>query len=188
MLKKIYSWKQPSQNLGRISITRSNTLPLLGDFFISASDKGIQRLTFRHDPSTPINQINSNSIFELAVTQLDEYFQGIRKEFEIETDPVGTDFQKKVWQELPKIPYGKTSSYKEIAEKLNHGKSYRAVGSANGKNPLWILVPCHRVIASNGTLGGYAGGLELKQKILAHELKFKLSLNVPVSKSIYQLL
>ena len=101
--------------------------------------------------------------------QLKEYFIRTRKVFDIPLDLEGTDFQMKVWNEIKKIPYGKTRSYKYIAEKLGDAKSIRAVGKANGQNPIPIIIPCHRVIGSNGTLTGYAGGLDVKEKLLEIE-------------------
>lgn len=104
-----------------------------------------------------------------AVLQLIDYFQGNRKEFTFKLNPQGTDFQKKVWQELLNIPFGKTISYLDLAKKLGDVKAIRAAASANGKNPLWIVVPCHRVIGTDGSLTGYAGGLWRKQWLLEHE-------------------
>lgn len=101
-----------------------------------------------------------------AEKQLKEYFRGERKNFELPLRFQGTHFQNKVWQVLQKIPYGKTWSYQDLASKINHPKAVRAVGSANGKNPLCIIIPCHRVIRHNGDLGGYTGGIEIKQKLL----------------------
>ena len=98
--------------------------------------------------------------------QLKEYFAGTRKEFDVPLDIEGTEFQKKVWEELKKIPYGKTISYKTLAEKLGDVKSIRAVGKANGQNPIAIIIPCHRVIGADGSLIGYAGGLAIKEKLL----------------------
>jgi methylated-DNA-[protein]-cysteine S-methyltransferase len=98
--------------------------------------------------------------------QLKEYFSGARKEFQVPIDIEGTDFQKRVWNELQKIPYGKTISYKTLSEKLGDVKAIRAVGKANGQNPIAIIIPCHRVIGANGTLIGYAGGLAIKEKLL----------------------
>jgi methylated-DNA-[protein]-cysteine S-methyltransferase len=98
--------------------------------------------------------------------QLNEYFAGTRKEFDLPLDIEGTDFQKKVWNELQKIPYGKTISYKTLSEKLGDVKAIRAVGKANGQNPVAIIIPCHRVIGANGNLVGYAGGLDIKEKLL----------------------
>jgi len=98
--------------------------------------------------------------------QLREYFAGTRKVFDIPLDIDGTDFQKTVWNELLKIPYGKTISYKTLSEKLGDVKAIRAVGKANGQNPIAIIIPCHRVIGSDGSLTGYAGGLAIKEKLL----------------------
>lgn len=104
-----------------------------------------------------------------AVQQLEEYFNKKRKVFNLKLNPEGTDFQKRVWQALLEIPYGKTLSYLELSKQLGDAKAIRAVAAANGKNPLWIIVPCHRVIGSDGSLTGYAGGLWRKQWLLEHE-------------------
>ncbi len=103
-----------------------------------------------------------------AANQLEEYFAGERTAFDIPMEPAGTTFQKQVWTELSKIPYGETITYGELARRVGRPKGPRAVGQANGKNPLPIIVPCHRVLASNG-LGGYAGGLAMKRALLAVE-------------------
>lgn len=107
-----------------------------------------------------------------AKRQLDEYFQGKRKSFDLPLAPSGTQFQQKVWNALCTIPYGKTRSYKEIAAQIQNPKGCRAVGMANNRNPIMIIIPCHRVIGSNGSLVGYAGGLDIKQWLLAHEKRF----------------
>jgi methylated-DNA-[protein]-cysteine S-methyltransferase len=104
-----------------------------------------------------------------CVQQLEEYFKGKRTVFDIKLNPQGTDFQKKVWNELLNIPYGKTRTYLEQTKKLGDIKAIRAVASANGKNPIWIIIPCHRVIGSNGSLTGYAGGIWRKKWLLEHE-------------------
>jgi len=108
-------------------------------------------------------------VLEDAVYQFSEYLEGKRKMFDLKLNPQGTDFQKRVWNALLKIPYGKTVSYLELSKTLDDVKAIRAVAAANGKNPLWIVVPCHRVIGSNGDLTGYAGGLHRKKWLLAHE-------------------
>ncbi|WP_027632760.1 methylated-DNA--[protein]-cysteine S-methyltransferase [Clostridium hydrogeniformans] len=110
-----------------------------------------------------------NEILENTIIQLNEYFNGSRKEFNLRFSLSGTDFQKNVWNELLKIPYGETLSYKDLAIRIGNEKSVRAVGSANGKNKIWIIVPCHRVIGVNGSLNGYAGGIDRKQWLLNHE-------------------
>lgn len=104
-----------------------------------------------------------------AVLQLNEYFEGKRTDFDLKLNPQGTEFQQKVWKALLEIPYGKTVSYMDQTKKLGDVKAIRAVASANGKNPLWIVVPCHRVIGTNGSLTGYAGGLSRKKWLLEHE-------------------
>ena len=108
-----------------------------------------------------------------AVKQLQEYFEGKRTTFNFPINPKGTDFQQKVWKALLEIPYGKTTSYMDLSKKLGDVKAIRAVASANGKNPLWIVVPCHRVIGSDGSLTGYAGGLWRKKWLLEHENPMK---------------
>ena len=108
-------------------------------------------------------------VLEDAVYQLREYFEGTRRSFSLVLNPTGTDFQKKVWTALTEIPFGRTVSYLELSKTLGDVKAIRAVAAANGKNPLWIVVPCHRVIGSDGSLVGYAGGLSRKKWLLNHE-------------------
>jgi methylated-DNA-[protein]-cysteine S-methyltransferase len=108
-------------------------------------------------------------ILKESVFQLQEYFEGKRTEFSFKLNPSGTEFQQKVWQGLLEIPFGKTMSYLELSKKLGDIKAIRAVAAANGKNPLWIVVPCHRVIGTDGSLTGYAGGLWRKKWLLEHE-------------------
>jgi methylated-DNA-[protein]-cysteine S-methyltransferase len=103
------------------------------------------------------------------MAQLDEYFEGKRKKFDLLLEPMGTDFQKKVWKHLVKVPFGKTASYLDVAMALGEMKATRAVGSANGRNPIVIIIPCHRVIGSNGSLTGYGGGMWRKEWLLKHE-------------------
>lgn len=109
-----------------------------------------------------------NELKECA-SQLQQYFEGQRSDFTFKLNPQGTDFQLKVWQELLNIPFGKTMSYLDLSKKLGDIKAIRAVASANGRNPLWIVVPCHRVIGTDGSLTGYAGGLWRKKWLLEHE-------------------
>ena len=104
-----------------------------------------------------------------AVGQILQYLEGKRREFELELDPRGTPFQLRVWQELLRIPYGETRSYGDIARRIRKPRAVRAVGAANGSNPISLVIPCHRVIASDGSLGGYGGGLPAKRKLLAME-------------------
>jgi len=108
-----------------------------------------------------------------CVHQLHEYFKGEREHFVLKLNPEGTKFQKQVWNELQTIPFGKTVSYLDLSKQLGDVKAIRAVANANGKNPLWIIIPCHRVIGSDGSLTGYAGGLHRKQWLLEHESQYK---------------
>ncbi len=145
----------------------------IGTLFLVATEKGLKG-AFWKKQSAPLLKSLSGSAPEikfLAETekQLNEYFAGKRKNFELTFDVDGTDFQKQVWKALAKIPYGKTCSYRDIAKKIKNEKAVRAVGTANGRNPLSIIVPCHRVIAADGTLGGYAGGLQKKKLLLSLE-------------------
>ncbi|MFW0736645.1 methylated-DNA--[protein]-cysteine S-methyltransferase [Flavobacterium sp. T12S277] len=125
---------------------------------ISVSDVGTTEVS----PTIP-------EVLQAAVSQLQEYFEGKRTDFDLKLNPKGTDFQQKVWKSLLEIPFGKTVSYMDQTKKLGDVKAIRAVASANGKNPLWIVVPCHRVIGTNGSLTGYAGGLSRKKWLLEHE-------------------
>ena len=111
----------------------------------------------------------SNAVIDKAAEQLREYFNGVRKEFTVTLDLEGTEFQKKVWRALLTIGYGKKVSYKYIAEAVGNPKAVRAVGAANGKNPISIIVPCHRIIGSDGSLTGYGGGIWRKEWLLRHE-------------------
>ena len=139
----------------------------LGLIFISSNDKGLSSLSWERPKNLPKD--DSHEHLSLAKVELEEYFNGLRSDFSVALSPHGTDFQIKVWEELRRIPFGTTVSYKELAEGIERPKAHRAVGSANGKNPLPIIVPCHRVIASSGGLGGYSAGLEVKRKLLALE-------------------
>lgn len=137
----------------------------LGDITVTCSETALIRV------ETNIHQENkTNAISEKVCQQLEEYFSGSRKSFELEMDfEQGTGFQKKVWKALLDIPYGQTISYKELADRVGSVKGYRAVGLANGKNPIPIIVPCHRVIGSNGKLTGYASGIDVKRFLLETE-------------------
>ena len=115
--------------------------------------------------------ILDKSNFIHVTTQLDEYFSGKRQQFTVPLDLIGTPFQKKVWRQLSSIPYGTTTNYGEVAKSINNPKGCRAVGMANGKNPIPIIIPCHRVIGKNGTLTGFGGGLDIKQQLLNLECK-----------------
>jgi methylated-DNA-[protein]-cysteine S-methyltransferase len=137
----------------------------LGKVKVSASTTGITSVVFTKPQDQFIDTI-PNALVTAACDQLRQYFDGKRNEFNLELDLIGTEFQRQVWQSLLTIPYGQTCSYSEIAKQLSNPKAVRAVGAANGKNPVSIIVPCHRVIGANGTLTGYAGGLSRKEWLL----------------------
>jgi len=136
----------------------------IGLIEIKSSDKGISSLKFVEKEGPP--NLESSSIF---VKQTEEYFHSKRKTFDLSLDLQGTEFQLRVWNELLKIPFGKTITYKELSQRLGNLKAIRAVAAANGANPVSIIVPCHRVIGSDGSLTGYAGGLWRKKWLLEHE-------------------
>jgi methylated-DNA-[protein]-cysteine S-methyltransferase len=121
------------------------------------------------DNNTDEGADSPNAMTDDVAIQLKEYLAGERKEFDMQINPVGTEFQKKVWKALCSIPYGETRTYKQIAELIGNPKASRAVGMANNKNPIVVAVPCHRVIGANGKLVGYAGGLDIKEKLLELE-------------------
>ncbi|WP_434037300.1 methylated-DNA--[protein]-cysteine S-methyltransferase [Formosa sp. 4Alg 33] len=139
----------------------------LGFTRIKGDADGIVSINVLNSEETPSEHIPD--VLLDCVNQLQDYFEGNRTTFSFKQNPKGTDFQKKVWQALTKIPYGKTLSYLELSKQLGDVKAIRAVANANGKNPLWIVVPCHRVIGTDGSLTGYAGGLHRKQWLLNHE-------------------
>ncbi|MCL2662279.1 MAG: methylated-DNA--[protein]-cysteine S-methyltransferase [Oscillospiraceae bacterium] len=117
----------------------------------------------------PTGEKKASTLTDIAAMQLDEYFAGKRKKFDIPINPHGTAFQLSVWKALQAIPYGKTRSYKQIAQAIGNPKACRAVGLANNKNPIWIIIPCHRVIGADGSLTGYGGGINMKKKLLEIE-------------------
>ena len=138
---------------------------------ISGDKNGIQSISVLDEDSISddILKISTPFCLQECVVQLEEYFKGNRNHFNLTVNPKGTAFQIKVWKALLKIKYGKTKSYLEQSKALGDIKAIRAVATANGKNPLWIVIPCHRVIGSDGSLIGYAGGLWRKKWLLAHE-------------------
>jgi len=139
----------------------------IGTAKIVGNQLGIQSITVidkKMETST-----NIPPYLQECIIQLNEYFDGIRTTFDLKLNPQGTDFQKRVWKELLNVPHGKTRSYLEQSKKLGDVKAIRAVASANGKNPIWIIIPCHRIIGSDGSLTGYAGGLWRKKWLLEHE-------------------
>ena len=117
------------------------------------------------------NSVHQPDILTQAKIQLTEYFQGTRKEFQLKINPAGTNFQLEIWELVSQVPYGKTASYLDIARKAGSPAKTRAAGMANSKNPLPIIIPCHRIIGKNGDLTGYAGGIHRKIYLLQHEMK-----------------
>ena len=130
---------------------------------------GVFMQNHRHEPAPTLEAVRDAAPFRAARGQLEAYFAGERREFSLALAPAGTAFQLHVWQALRAIPYGQTISYGELAHRIGNPRAVRAVGLANGRNPLSIIVPCHRVIGTNGTLTGYGGGLERKRFLLALE-------------------
>ncbi|MDM5154580.1 methylated-DNA--[protein]-cysteine S-methyltransferase [Bacillus sp. DX1.1] len=137
----------------------------LGCIEITANDEGITSVIFVEERK----EENKNPIVEQCITELDEYFQQKRTEFTVPLQADGTPFQKNVWDALYTIPYGQSASYLDIAEQVGNTKAVRAIGGANSRNPISIIVPCHRVIGKSGKLVGYAGGLWRKEWLLKHE-------------------
>ncbi|UTW44744.1 methylated-DNA--[protein]-cysteine S-methyltransferase [bacterium SCSIO 12696] len=140
----------------------------IGNIRISADEQGLTELRFRDQPLT--EKVTHPILIE-TTKQLREYFTGERQIFDLPLHPVGTNFQQNVWRELLAVSFGETTSYGNIANTLGKPTASRAVGAANGQNPISIIVPCHRIIGSSGKLTGYAGGLERKQWLLNHEYK-----------------
>ena len=130
---------------------------------------GVFMQKHRYEPARPVGAVRDAGPLRSAQQELEEYFEGGRREFSVALAPAGTPFQMRVWQALRAIPYGKTISYLVLAQRVGSPRAFRAVGQANGHNPLSIIVPCHRVIAADGSLGGYGGGLDRKRILLALE-------------------
>ncbi|HEX4605656.1 MAG TPA: methylated-DNA--[protein]-cysteine S-methyltransferase [Candidatus Angelobacter sp.] len=144
----------------------------IGLLLLAGSESALKLVSFsagRHAREVDPQWREDRSAFEEVVRQLQAYFGGQRTSFELPLKLEGTDFQKKVWMALQEIPYGETVSYKELAESIGRPKAVRAVGAANGANPIPIIIPCHRVIGNNGSLTGFGGGLPLKKKLLELE-------------------
>lgn len=145
----------------------------LGELLLTGTEAGLEGLFFvgkAHAKKALVDDAREDaSVFTDAITQLGEYFEGSRSTFELMLTPKGTPFQKEVWEALAAIPYGTTTTYSAIARSIRKPLAVRAVGAANGQNPLSIIVPCHRVVGQDGTLTGYAGGLKNKQILLELE-------------------
>lgn len=146
---------------------------VVGDIYLEAHDTALCGVHLEKQNTPMVKSLSdageAAKFLRLAEQEIQEYLAGKRKTFTVKLDIVGTDFQKAVWQQLMKIPFGETCSYKEIAKQIKKPDAIRAVGTANGKNRFCIIIPCHRVIASNGTLGGYSGGIPFKKHLLRLE-------------------
>jgi methylated-DNA-[protein]-cysteine S-methyltransferase len=147
----------------------------IGTLLIAGDDQAIRKIYFSKNgkpekPEPDWTESRRGPVGD-AIRQLKEYFAGKRADFELTLAPDGTEFQKTVWRQLQEIPYGETISYGELAKRVGNPKASRAVGAANGQNPIPIVIPCHRVIGSNGKLTGFGGGLPTKEKLLALEAK-----------------
>jgi len=159
-----------SMNKPKHVIQTSISSPI-DSIIIQATEKGVSYVGFyppTQHPQISIEYVTNQHIIECA-KQLAQYFNKQRENFSLSLDTQGTAFQKSVWQALMTVPFGQTQSYSDIANALNNPKAVRAVGAANGKNPISIIVPCHRIIGASGKLTGYAGGLERKEWLLKHE-------------------
>ena len=146
----------------------------VGPLTVIASDAGVRAVLWPGDDPSRIREIAAtpdpdHPVLRVAVEQLDEYFDGGRQDFDLPLDPVGTEFQRSAWETLRTIGYGSTISYGEQAARMGDRRKARAVGAANGRNPISIIVPCHRVVGASGALTGFAGGVETKAWLLDHE-------------------
>ena len=153
----------------------------VGELRLIAGDNGLRAILWGAEDAERIASIDDDELVEgttpvldEAISQLEEYFAGTRREFDLPLDPAGTEFQQSAWLVLRTIPYGTTISYGQQAERLGDPNKARAVGAANGKNPLSIVVPCHRVVGSNGHLTGFAAGIDVKSWLLDHERQPRL--------------
>lgn len=143
----------------------------IGKLCIGEKDGAITRVTWEHIPKEHV--LEKTELIQTCKQQLDEFFEGERREFDIPLQPGGTEFQKKVWNALREIPYGETCSYKDIAVAVGNPKAARAVGMANNRNPIAVIVPCHRVVGANGKMVGYAAGIDKKVWLLDLEKQNK---------------
>ncbi len=145
----------------------------IGALHLTASPKGLTGVFFAKQKAPLLKTLAGPApevrILARAARELDAYFSGKLRKFTVPLDAAGTEFQKSVWSALSKIPYGRTCSYRDIARRIRNPKAVRAVGSANGRNPLCVIVPCHRVISNDGSIGGYSGGIQTKIRLLTHE-------------------
>ena len=170
-------------SLGNVAgLERSSMVTPVGELVLVASARGVRAVLWPgewpvcSEVPTARSTGRAAAILAEAALQLEEYFAGTRREFDLPLDPVGTEFQQSAWGELRKIPYGETISYGEQARRLGDANKSRAVGAANGRNPISIIVPCHRVVGSTGKLVGFAAGVDVKEWLLQHERGGQLTL------------
>ena len=144
---------------------------IIGPLYLVASAQGLQGVYWRKQkiPAVITQQNRERLFLNQAEVQIHDYLKGKLIQFTLQLDIQGTEFQKQVWKQLARIPYGQTCSYKDIAKAIENENASRAVGTANGQNPLCLIIPCHRVISSDGSLGGYSGGVEMKATLLSLE-------------------
>ena len=159
-----------------MTLVRKTVPSPVGALTLVASQRGLAAILWEDDklsrvPLSPSEKVSDHPTLHAAETQLCEYFAGRRRAFDLPRDPTGTPFQRAVWEALAAIPYGETRSYAAIARAIGRPTATRAVGAANGRNPLSIVVPCHRVIGSGGALTGFAGGVAAKRWLLDHEAR-----------------
>lgn len=148
----------------------------VGSLLIIGTDRMINALSIRDNDKTDLPLLSKTElpdVFRQCVAEMEAYFAGSLRKFTMPVSQEGTPFQQSVWEQLLNIPYGQTTTYLQLAKDLNNPKAIRAVGTTNGRNQLWVVVPCHRVIGSDGTLTGYAGGLWRKKWLLEHEMKHR---------------
>ncbi len=144
----------------------------IGRLGIGEENGKVVFILFANQECPALCEVAKTAVIDQAITQLNEYFGGKRKQFDLPLDLTGTEFQRLVWEALQTIPYGETLSYKDVAVKVGRPKATRAVGMANHHNPIPIVVPCHRVVGSDGSLTGFGGGLSVKRFLLDHEKRF----------------
>ena len=144
---------------------------ILGKLYLEANEKNLLGIYWKKTETTLVKDISGHKVLLQTVNQIEKFLAKKIKKFDLPIHLDGTEFQMKVWKELQKIPYGETISYKELALRIKNPKAVRAVGTANGKNPFCLIIPCHRVIAHDGSLGGYAGGIPAKEILLKLEEK-----------------
>ena len=147
----------------------------IGRLRLVATDQGLSHLLFDQQVGEDLDsagnaaETDNHPVLDEAATQLEEYFAGRRQEFDIPLDLSGTEFQRAAWSALANVPFGETRSYRQQAEAISRPKAVRAIGAANGQNPVPIVLPCHRIVGSDGSLTGYGGGLPIKEYLLNHE-------------------